>query len=306
MDFRNEATKATESGNPPFIRCLCLTQPCSLVDTGPHGECTLTAQPIILLVNAFVPNDPKTCSSKAAIAGPSRNWPELRRAMLICCRFFVSFVGFASSFLKSVFFVYSVVSSHIHMRTYRYLHLDVFTDTPLEGNQLAVFPEPAGLSTDDMQRITREMAFSECTFVFPPETPGTHIRLRIFTPGEELPMAGHPTIGTTFALGAGRRDRQGRAGARLRARRGPDARGDRVDGCVAGLRVDDAADADVRPACHRPCGSRLRARRARHRPRGHLILRKWSRAASRFSSCRSPRAPPWMPWMCRAPRIAPA
>ena len=51
-----------------------------------------------------------------------------------------------------------------------------------------------------MQRITREMAFSECTFVFPPETPDTHIRLRIFTPGEELPMAGHPTIGTTFAL----------------------------------------------------------------------------------------------------------
>ena len=86
------------------------------------------------------------------------------------------------------------------MRTYRYLHLDVFTETPFEGNQLAVFPEPAGLSTDDMQRITREMAFSECTFVFPPETAGTHIRLRIFTPAEELPMAGHPTIGTTFAL----------------------------------------------------------------------------------------------------------
>jgi len=86
------------------------------------------------------------------------------------------------------------------MRTYRYLHLDVFTTTPFEGNQLAVFPEPAGLSDDEMQRITREMAFSECTYVFPPETPGTHVRLRIFTPGEELPMAGHPTIGSTFAL----------------------------------------------------------------------------------------------------------
>lgn len=86
------------------------------------------------------------------------------------------------------------------MRTYRYLHLDVFTGTPLEGNQLAVFPEPAGLSTDDMRAITREMNFSECTFIFPPETSGTDVRMRIFTPGEELPMAGHPTIGSTFAL----------------------------------------------------------------------------------------------------------
>jgi trans-2,3-dihydro-3-hydroxyanthranilate isomerase len=86
------------------------------------------------------------------------------------------------------------------MRAYRYLHYDVFTDTSFEGNQLAVFPEPAGLSTEEMQAITREMNFSESTFIFPPETPGTDVRMRIFTPGEELPMAGHPTIGSTFAL----------------------------------------------------------------------------------------------------------
>src|ERR687887_528509 len=86
------------------------------------------------------------------------------------------------------------------MRTYRYLHMDVFTDTPFEGNQLAVFPDPAGLSSVEMQRITREMAFSECTFIFPTITPGTNVRMRIFTPNEELPMAGHPTIGSTFAL----------------------------------------------------------------------------------------------------------
>jgi len=84
--------------------------------------------------------------------------------------------------------------------TLRYLHLDVFTDTPLEGNQLAVFPDPPrDLGTDAMQRIAREMAFSESTFLFPKEARGD-IRMRIFTPGEELPMAGHPTIGTTFAL----------------------------------------------------------------------------------------------------------
>ena len=88
----------------------------------------------------------------------------------------------------------------IRMRSYRYLHFDVFTDTAFEGNQLAVFPEPAGLSTGQMQTIAREMNFSECTFVFPAEAAGTDVRMRIFTPGEELPMAGHPVIGSTFAL----------------------------------------------------------------------------------------------------------
>jgi trans-2,3-dihydro-3-hydroxyanthranilate isomerase len=83
----------------------------------------------------------------------------------------------------------------------RYLHLDVFTSSPFEGNQLAVFPEPGGLDAAMMQRITREMNFSECTFIFPPEH-GGDVKMRIFTPGEELPMAGHPTIGTTFALAA--------------------------------------------------------------------------------------------------------
>ena len=82
----------------------------------------------------------------------------------------------------------------------RYLHLDVFTDTPFEGNQLAVYPDPApGLSAERMQRIANEMKFSETTFVLPRER-GGDVRMRIFTPHSELPMAGHPTIGTTFAL----------------------------------------------------------------------------------------------------------
>jgi trans-2,3-dihydro-3-hydroxyanthranilate isomerase len=85
-------------------------------------------------------------------------------------------------------------------RVHRYLHYDVFTDTPLTGNQLAVFPEPAGLTTDDMARITREMNFSESTFIFPAEREGTDVRVRIFYPDGELPFAGHPTIGSTFAL----------------------------------------------------------------------------------------------------------
>jgi trans-2,3-dihydro-3-hydroxyanthranilate isomerase len=85
------------------------------------------------------------------------------------------------------------------MTEIRYLHLDVFTERRFEGNQLAVFPEPHGLTPADMQAITREMNFSECTFILPPER-GGDVRMRIFTPGEELPMAGHPTIGSTFAL----------------------------------------------------------------------------------------------------------
>jgi trans-2,3-dihydro-3-hydroxyanthranilate isomerase len=85
------------------------------------------------------------------------------------------------------------------MRQYRYLHLDVFTDRAFEGNQLAVFPQAQGLEAATMLQITREMNFAESTFILPPEQNGD-IRMRIFSPGQEMPMAGHPTIGTTFAL----------------------------------------------------------------------------------------------------------
>ena len=82
----------------------------------------------------------------------------------------------------------------------RYLHYDVFTSTPFEGNQLAIYPEPPrDIPVERMQRIAQEMNFSETTFLFPAEATGT-VRMRIFTPGKELPVAGHPTIGTTFAL----------------------------------------------------------------------------------------------------------
>ncbi len=85
-------------------------------------------------------------------------------------------------------------------RSYRYLHYDVFTDHLFGGNQLAVVLDGRGLSTETMQAIAKEMNFSETTFVLPAEQEGTDVRMRIFTPGQELPMAGHPTIGSTFAL----------------------------------------------------------------------------------------------------------
>jgi trans-2,3-dihydro-3-hydroxyanthranilate isomerase len=81
-----------------------------------------------------------------------------------------------------------------------FLQYDVFTAEPLTGNQLAVFLDGRGLDAERMQSIAREMNFSETTFVLPAERPATNVRMRIFTPALELPMAGHPVIGTTFAL----------------------------------------------------------------------------------------------------------
>ncbi len=85
------------------------------------------------------------------------------------------------------------------MRRYRYYICDVFTDTRFGGNQLAVLPDAVGLSERLMQQIAREFNFSESTFVFPPEA-GHTCRVRIFTPAAEIPFAGHPNVGTAFAL----------------------------------------------------------------------------------------------------------
>jgi trans-2,3-dihydro-3-hydroxyanthranilate isomerase len=95
----------------------------------------------------------------------------------------------------------SVAGADVERRRSRpFLQYDVFTDTPLTGNQLAVFTEAQGLDTVTMQRLAREMNFPESTFVLPVEWAGTDVRMRIFTPASEIPIAGHPTIGSTFAL----------------------------------------------------------------------------------------------------------
>src|SRR5512134_1292470 len=85
-------------------------------------------------------------------------------------------------------------------RRYHFIQIDVFTDRPFGGNPLAVFDDARGLSGREMQTLAREMNYSESTFVLPPEIPGTLKRVRIFTPGTELPMAGHPTVGTAYVL----------------------------------------------------------------------------------------------------------
>ncbi len=86
------------------------------------------------------------------------------------------------------------------MSTYRYVVADVFTDRPLTGNQLAVFTDARGLDTETMQALALEFGFSETVFVLPSEADGD-VRIRIFTPRDELPFAGHPVLGTAFVLG---------------------------------------------------------------------------------------------------------
>ncbi len=87
------------------------------------------------------------------------------------------------------------------MAALRYVVADVFTDTPLTGNQLAVFTDGREVDDETMQKLAKEMSFSETVFVLPPEA-GGHARIRIFTPVMELPFAGHPTLGSAFVLGA--------------------------------------------------------------------------------------------------------
>src|ERR1700733_12523672 len=87
------------------------------------------------------------------------------------------------------------------MRTVRYVIADVFTDTPLAGNQLAVFTDARDLDPLTMQALAKEMNFSETVFVLPPQAADADVRIRIFTPVGELPFAGHPTLGAAFVLG---------------------------------------------------------------------------------------------------------
>jgi trans-2,3-dihydro-3-hydroxyanthranilate isomerase len=87
------------------------------------------------------------------------------------------------------------------MTSFRFETVDVFTKVRFGGNQLAVFADARGLSAGDMQRIASEFNYSEVTFVTPPSNPANTAAVRIFTPAREIPFAGHPNVGTAFALG---------------------------------------------------------------------------------------------------------
>jgi len=85
-------------------------------------------------------------------------------------------------------------------RSLKFYQADVFTAQPFGGNPVAVFPEAQGLTDDQLQQIAREMNLSETVFVFPPIDPAAVVRLRIFTPTQEIPFAGHPVVGTMHVL----------------------------------------------------------------------------------------------------------
>ena len=107
------------------------------------------------------------------------------------------------------------------MATYSFSQVDVFGSGPLQGNPVAVVHDATGLDDDEMARFARWTNLSETTFLLPPEDPGADYRLRIFTPGEELPFAGHPTLGSAHAW--------------LEAGGVPHAEGELVQECGAGL-----------------------------------------------------------------------
>jgi trans-2,3-dihydro-3-hydroxyanthranilate isomerase len=88
------------------------------------------------------------------------------------------------------------------MAKFHFVTADIFTDTPFGGNQLAVFPDASGIPEARLADVTREFNFSETTFVYPPDDARHTRRVRIFTPGAELPFAGHPTVGTAHVLAA--------------------------------------------------------------------------------------------------------
>jgi trans-2,3-dihydro-3-hydroxyanthranilate isomerase len=132
-------------------------------------------------------------------------------------------------------------------RTYEFVQVDVFTQTPLTGNPLAIFPDARGLNDAEMQALAREMNLSETTFIFPRDA-ATEARdgkkVRIFTVETELPFAGHPTLGTSLYLYASESNQRKPAEIVLDLKAGKipvrftanseNARSDRVDGQVFG------------------------------------------------------------------------
>ncbi|PMB09150.1 phenazine biosynthesis protein, partial [Fischerella thermalis CCMEE 5328] len=86
------------------------------------------------------------------------------------------------------------------MISLKFYIVDVFAEAKYTGNQLAVFPDAANLSTEQMQQIAKEINYSETTFVTSTQTVSEGYNVKIFTPKQELPFAGHPTLGTAYIL----------------------------------------------------------------------------------------------------------
>src|SRR5208282_3448515 len=121
--------------------------------------------------------------------------------------------------------------------------VDVFTSQPFGGNQLAVFHNAGRLAPGQMQSLAHEMNFSESTFVIRPARSADPIRVRIFTPRRETPMAGHPTVGTAWVMATRRgADRRRNPAARNRRHNGHGRR----PGESAALYLDGASRGGIR------------------------------------------------------------
>jgi len=128
----------------------------------------------------------------------------------------------------------------VTLRTFAYETVDVFTDRRFAGNPLAIVPDARGLSSAEMQTIAREFNYAETSFVLPPQDPANSAHVRIFTPEEEMPFAGHPNVGTAFALGqrSALWSRPVADGFRFEEKAGlVDIRLQRMDGLVIGAAV---------------------------------------------------------------------
>jgi len=128
----------------------------------------------------------------------------------------------------------------VTLRTFAYETVDVFTDRRFAGNPLAIVPDARGLSSAEMQTIAREFNYAETSFVLPPQNPANSAHVRIFTPEEEMPFAGHPNVGTAFALGqrSALWSRPVADGFRFEEKAGlVDIRLQRMDGVVIGAAV---------------------------------------------------------------------
>src|SRR5438034_9624143 len=120
-------------------------------------------------------------------------FPPARRSRWPRCRLGLALRSTSSSRLEAT-------HGKVDLMKYTFHIVDVFSSTPFGGNQLAVLPDAAGISTEGMQKIAREFNFSETTFVLPKKDPANTCRVRIFTPRTELDVAGHPSVGTACAL----------------------------------------------------------------------------------------------------------
>ena len=199
------------------------------------------------------------------------------------------------------------------MRTRAFMQVDVFSETAYRGNPLAVVLDSEGLSDEAMQAFARWTNLSETTFLLPPTRSDCDYRVRIFTPGGELPFAGHPTLGSCHAwLAAGGQPQQaGRVVQECAKGLVPlqqDARSGRLAFAAPSLSRSEITDAELAPvlqAAGLQAGQVLASQKLNNGPVFWALLLDWRAWPLPRHRCSAARYPPvcrrrcWPPWHCR-------